>query len=107
MENIRRIYWITAGIAAIYFLSGIFVSIIAGFEPVLVVAGVFSVIGVLAAFHGARSHSQGWWACGILVTGFMTPTPWGRCQRAAEVVCRPNRNPPGASPIERYALHGG
>lgn len=77
MENIRRIYWITAGIAAIYFLSGIIVSIMAGFEPVLVMAGVFSLIGVLAAFHGAHSHSQAWWACGILVTGFMTPTPWG------------------------------
>lgn len=77
MENIPRLYLITTGIAAAYFLSGVVLLFIASFEPMLAVGCVFSLIGVLAAFYGARKNRQVWWASGIMVVGFLTPTVWG------------------------------
>ena len=77
MENIHRLFWAGAVIAALFFTSGIVVSIIAGFEPILLFACLFSAVGVWAALRGARRADIAWWAGGILLTGFITPTVWG------------------------------
>ncbi|WP_182353960.1 hypothetical protein [Flaviflexus huanghaiensis] len=77
MENIRRLYWGGAVLGAMYSLSGIVVSILTGFPPGLLIAVTFSVIGAVIAYVGARKADLAWWAAGILMTGFVTPTTWG------------------------------
>lgn len=77
MENIARLSWAGAVLAALYFLSGVIATIIAGAEPLLVIACIFSAVGVWAAVRGARKPDLAWWAGGVLLTGFITPTVWG------------------------------
>lgn len=77
MEKIRRAYWIGAGTAALYSISGFVISATVGFAPGLVVACLFSLIGAAIAVHGARREDMAWWGAGVLITGFITPTVWG------------------------------
>ena len=77
MENIARLYWAGAVAAALYFASGIVVSTIAGFEPILILTCLLSAVGVGAALRGARHMDLAWWAGGVLLVGVMTPTTWG------------------------------
>lgn len=77
MENIRRLTWAGAALALAYAISGVIVAIIAGLEPVLILACIFSAIGAWAAIRGTRNSDLAWWSGGILITGFITPTTWG------------------------------
>ncbi|AZQ76849.1 MAG: hypothetical protein ACTHUY_06630 [Flaviflexus sp.] len=77
MENIKRAYLIGALIAALYCVSGIVATVLAGADPMLIMACVFSITGVVAAFYGAKKADIAWWAAGFLVAGFITPTVWG------------------------------
>jgi len=77
MENIRRALWAGAALAVLYLISGVIVSAAAGFAPGLVLACTFSTVGVLSALYGAAKGDIAWWAAGILITGFVTPTLWG------------------------------
>ncbi|AZN29615.1 hypothetical protein EJO69_04300 [Flaviflexus salsibiostraticola] len=77
MENIRRLYWAGAITAVGYSIVGIIVAIQAGFPPVLFIAVLFSLAGAAAASRGASRADLAWWAGGVLLTGFITPTTWG------------------------------